>query len=279
MNDRLETLFYLGLGLALCRVGKLFWARLHPRVAVDRELTGKDNFAFAVVLGCYYFGLLIALGAAIGGPSLGSFAGDVLAAALWGLGAIALLNLGAGVVQRFIFSGPTPFSEIVSGGNVSMGVLLGGNYVANGLLLSGAISATETPAQALLFWGYGLMWLLLSSRALSLLLRYELAPQIRRDNRAVALSSAGALIGIGNVLRLALAGPDMGISSALAAVTGYSLAGIAALLLVREICDRLLLPGVTVREEILAQNKPNTGVGLVVGLFYAGASILVGWAL
>lgn len=279
MNDRLETLFYLGLGLALCRVGKLFWARLHPRVAVDRELTGKDNFAFAVVLGCYYFGLLIALGAAISGPSLGSFAADALSAALWGLGAIALLNLGVGAVQRFIFSGLTPFGEIISKGNVSAGILLGGNYVANGLLLLGALGATEAPAQALLFWGYGLMWLLLSSRALSLLLRYEPAPQIRRDNRAVALASTGALIGIGNVLRLALTGPDMEMASALAAVTGYSLAGIAALPLVCEICDRLLLPGVTVREEILEQDEPNAGVGLVVGLFYAGASVLVGWAL
>lgn len=279
MSHWLPPLFYLVLGLTLCWVGKTAYGLIHPNVQVDRELTGKDNLAFALALGGYFLAILIALGAALSGPPRGFSWRDAASSAAWGLGAVVLLNAGAQLTRRGLFPGLSVHGEIVSRGNVSVGILAAASYVANGLVILGALSGPGSALSGLFFWAYGLLWLALSVHALPWLLRYELSSQLTRDNRAVAVSAAGALLGIGNILRLSMSGPAPDMSAGVAAMTGYAAVGIGALLVSCQLFDGLLLPGVTVREEILQQAMPNVGVGFIMGLFYLGASILVGWCL
>lgn len=55
--------------------------------------------------------------------------------------------------------------------------------------------------------------------------------------------------------------------------------GLALLFAARWLTDWLLLPGVTIRQEVVGQEVPNIGVGYLEALFYLGTSFLIAWTL
>lgn len=277
--ESLSSLFYLLLGLLLCGAGRLVFGAFNRRHAHDEQLVVKDNLAFAVPMGAYYFSILLCLGAAFSGPSRGTLLHDAAVTVGWGLSAILLLNAGAALARPWIFKGLNADAEIDDKGNLAAGILLAGAYVASGLVTLGALSSPSRLLPALLLWAYGQALLMLSVRVLPLLLGYRTSPEIARGNRAVALCAAGALIAVGNVLRLALASAPPEASMAVAVVTGYAALGVALLPLCSAAAQRLLWRGFTARHELLEQKEPNVGVGFLLGLFYVGASLLVGWCL
>lgn len=279
LMSSLSLLSSLALGLLLCWAGKLAYGLFHPRIDMNEQLVVKDNAAFAVPLAAYYFSILLCLGAAFAGPQRGSFLKDSALTAGWGLASILLLNLGAKLTRGSLFAGLNPHAEIVERGNLSAGILAAGAYVASGLVTLGALSGPSHLVPALALWVYGQLWLMIAVRALPLLLRYDTPPQVARDNRAVALSTAGALIAVGNIVRLALTAAPSDPSTAIAVVTGYAALGVLLLPLCCEAAQLLLWRGFTARHELLEQDKPNAGVGFLLGLFSVGVSVLVGWCL
>jgi hypothetical protein len=49
--------------------------------------------------------------------------------------------------------------------------------------------------------------------------------------------------------------------------------------LARLFCDKILLPGQNLTDELINQEKPNVGAALVEAFAYAGGSMLIVWAL
>jgi uncharacterized membrane protein YjfL (UPF0719 family) len=277
--DTLQSLLYLALGILLCAAGKAAHGAFNRRVEHDSQLVIKDNVAFAVPMAAYYFSILLCLGAAFSGPERGSLAKDLALTAGWGLASIVLLNLGAALARPWLFSGLSPEAEIVDRGNLAAGILAAGSYAASGLVTLGALSSHARLLPALALWGYGQALLTLSVRVLPLVLGYRTSPEIARGNRAVALAASGALVAVGNVLRLALTAAPPEASGAVAVVTGYALLGVALLPICSAAAQRLLWSGFTARHELLEQQHPNEGVGFLMCCFYVGASLLVGWVL
>lgn len=275
----LETFVELALGLALCWAGKRAYGFFHRGVALDDELVVRDNPAFAVPLAGYYLAILICLGAAFSGPERGGMAKDAALTLGWGLAAIVLLNVSALVSERKLFEGLNLRAETLERRNLAAGALAAGSYVASGLVTLGALGGPARLLPALALWAYGLVWLVMSVQALPRLLRYELSPEIARGNLAAALASSGALVAVGNVLRMALASAPSDVSGAVAAVTGYALLGVALVLLAGELIGRILIKGFTLRHELVEQKEPNAGLGFLVAMFFVGASVLVGWVL
>jgi uncharacterized membrane protein YjfL (UPF0719 family) len=264
MTSGLTAATYLLLTFVLCWVGKLAYGWFHAQSLVDRELTARDNAAFAVPLGAYYLGILIVMGAPLSGQPRGSLLHDTASVTAWGVLAIVLLNLASLANRRFIFRGVDLAHEILERQNLAAGIVVGGSHVANALLILGALGDEGGLVPAAVFWLYAQVLLTLAVLVYLRVVGYDLPGLIGRGNRAVALTLAGALVAIGN---------------SLAAATGYALAGLALLFVVRQLTDWLLLPGVTIRQEVLEQEVPNVGVGYLEGLFYLGASLLIGWSL
>ena len=279
MTHGLVAVTNLLLSFALCWVGKLAYGLFHPRVRVDRELTARDNLAFAVPLGAYYLGILIVMGAPLSGTSRGSLGADALAVVAWGLLAVLLLNLASVANRQLLFRGLDLAGEILERNNVAAGCVAAGSHVANALLVLGALADEGGLAPAAVFWLYAQLLLAIAARTFFGLVRYDLAEEIRRGNRAIGLALAGALIAMGNVLRTSISVAFEGWSAGFAAATAYALAGLALLFVVRWLTDWLLLPGVTIRQEVVEQQVPNVGVGYLEALFYLGASLLIGWTL
>ena len=279
MIHRLQALLYVLLALALCWLGKHAYALFHPHERVDRELTAKDNVAFALPMGAYFLGILICLGAPLTAPGQGSLPEDLALTVAWGLLAILVLNVASRLSDKTLLRGVDTSAEILERRNLSAGYLKAGSQLANALLILGALSGSGGLLPCVAFWIYGQLWLALAAIALPYILRCDLADQILKDNQAVAIAAAGGLVAIGNVLRLALTGDFTGWTPAVASVTGYAAVGLAFLFIIRELVDCLLLPNVTVRHELLEQKVPNVGVGYLMAVFYIGTSILVGWCL
>ena len=274
----IQAVVFLAECFALAWVGKLVYGLFHPGARVDRELTARDNVAFAILLGGYYFGILLVVGAPLSAPSHGPFARDVVSVALWGVLAIILLNVASLVSRRVLFRGLDLTGEVLEHDNVAAGIVIAGSHVANALLVLGALSDEGGLLPAAVFWVYAQVVLEAATFVFVRAMRYDVAAEVRRQNRAAALTIAGLLVAMGNVLRLSITGPFEGWGPAFAAATAYGAAGLALLFCVRWLTDWILLPGVTIRDEVLEQRVPNVGIGFLEAVFYVGTSLLVGWS-
>ena len=279
MTSGISTVIFILLAFGVCWVGKLAHGLFHPRARVDKEVTARDNLAFAVPLGAYYLGVLIVMGAPLSGASRGGILRDALSIVAWGLLAVLLLNLASLVKRRILFRGLDLFGEILERQNVAAGVVMAGFHIASALLVLGALGGEGGLLPAAIFWLYAQVLLTLAAVVFLRIVHEDLAGEIRRGNRAVALSLAGVLMAMGNILRLAISGNFEGWGAGFAAATGYALAGLALLFAARWLTDWLLLPGVTIRQEVVGQAVPNVGVGYLEALFYLGTSFLIAWTL
>lgn len=269
---------YLAVILVLLAVGKWVYDALHRRFVLRVELLEKDNLALAVTVAGYYLGLVIVLGGVVSGPASVSLFDDVIGLAIFGGLAIVLLNLSAWVNDRLVFSRFDNEREIVEDRNVGVGILEGANYVAVGLITAGALSGEGGMASALVFWVTGLAALVVAGVLYDRITSYDLHDQIEGGNVAVAVAFAGVLVGFGNVIRLAGEGDFVSWSESLTEFGYYLVVGLVLLPLVRLFADKVLLPGARLADE-LVQERPNLGAGVIEGVTYLAASMLIGLTL
>ncbi len=269
---------YLAVVLVLLAVGKWAYDALHRRFALRVELLEKDNLALAVTVAGYYLGLVIVLGGVVSGPASVSLLDDVIGLVIYGGLAIALLNLSAWVNDRLVFSRFDNEREIVEDRNVGVGVLEGGNYVAVGLITAGAMSGEGGMASGLVFWVTGLAALVAAGMLYDRITSYDLHDQIEDGNVAVAVAFAGVLVGFGNVIRLAGEGDFVSWNESMSEFGYYLVVGLVLLPLVRLFADKVLLPGARLADE-LVKERPNLGAGVIEGVTYLAASMLIGLTL
>ena len=269
---------YLAVVLVLLAVGKWAYDALHRRFALRVELLEKDNLALAVTVAGYYLGLVIVLGGVVSGPASVSLLDDVIGLVIYGGLAIVLLNLSAWVNDRLVFSRFDNEREIVEDRNVGVGILEGGNYVAVGLITAGAMSGEGGMASGLVFWVTGLAALVAAGMLYDRITSYDLHDQIEDGNVAVAVAFAGVLVGFGNVIRLAGEGDFVSWNESMSEFGYYLVVGLVLLPLVRLFADKVLLPGARLADE-LVQERPNLGAGVIEGVTYLAASMLIGLTL
>ena len=264
--------------LVLLAVGKWAYDALHRRFVLRVELLEKDNLALAVTVAGYYLGLVIVLGGVVSGPASISLLDDVIGLAIYGGLAIVLLNLSAWVNDRLVFSRFDNEREIVEDRNVGVGILEGANYVAVGLITAGAMSGEGGMASGLVFWVTGLAALVVAGVLYDRITSYDLHDRIEAGNVAVAVAFAGVLVGFGNVIRLAGEGDFVSWNESMTEFGYYLVVGLALLPLVRLFADKVLLPGARLTDE-LVQERPNLGAGVIEGVSYLAASMLIGLTL
>ncbi len=105
---------------------------------------------------------------------------------------------------------------------------------------------------------------------------YSIDQQLtKKDNPALAISTAGYYIGIIIVYIGALIGPSTTLLYDLLIVGGYGLGGILLLLLARLINDRLILRGFSADQELIEDQNPGAGA-VLFGSYVASALIVAG---
>ena len=138
---------------------------------------------------------------------------------------------------------------------------------------------TGTIWTALAFWGLGQLGLILTGLVYEWITPYSIHTEIERDNVAVGVSFAGALIGMGNILRFAASDEFFSWQSNLMEFGTYALVGLVFLPLIRFATDKILLPGTTISAKLVEQDHPHLGVACIEMFSYVGASFLITWCV
>ncbi len=270
---------YLGAILVLLLLGKLVYDKRHPGFVLEKELFERDNFALSLAVVGYYLGLVFALGGVLAGEGV-DLTTDLIDIFLYGGLAIVLINLSSILNDKIILPKFRNEKEIIDDRNAGTGAVEAGNHIANGLIISGTLNGHNVDlVVALAFWSLGQVALILGGIAYNRLSSFDLHDEIERDNVAVGVAFAGVLVGLGNLVRLSVTGDFIDWQTSLTDFGFFLLMGVVLLPVVRILTDKLLVPGATLTDEMVNQEHPNVGAGVLEAASYLAASMLIGWAM
>lgn len=290
MNDFQEILHqlanagvYLACAFIIFFIGRLLYQVFSPKTNVKSELVEKDNFAFSVSYVGYFIGLLLAIGSAIIGPSTDLLT-DVEDIFLYGILAIILLNLSRIINDKVILRKFSSHKEIIEDQNTGTGVVEAANSIASGLIIFGAISGdsgTEMSGviSAISFWAIGQVLLIITAKVYNMLSSFDVHDYIEKDNVAVGIGFAGAIIALGNIIQFGISDDFESWDITAIRLGSEVLIGLIMLPIVRFLADKILLPGRNLTDELINQEKPNNGAALIEAFSYIGGSILITWCI
>ena len=278
-QDLIATGIYLISAFILFWIGKLIKDLTTTSYSVREELVEKDNVALGVAMAGYYFGLIMAIGGTLSGPSQG-LENDLIDIGIYGLLAIILLNLSRLVNDGVILHGFKIRDELIDDQNAGTGAVIAASYIATGLVIFGAVSGEIGGiVTTVIFWALGQVALVLAGLVYELITPYSIHDEIEKDNVAAGVAFAGALVGIGIIVFHASAGNFISWTVNLQDFAIEVVAGLILLPIVRFISDVILLPGQKLTDEIANQEHPNLAAGFIEATSYVGASFLIVWSL
>jgi len=262
---------YIALAMLLLGIAKFALDYLTP-FSVDDQLSAKDNPAFGVSLIGYYLGTLIVY--------IGVTQGEVPEALAmhwalaidfaWAVGGIVLLNGSRVVLDKLVLGEFSTRKELIEDRNVGMGAVEFATYIATALIIAGAMSGGGGGIlTALAFFGLGQVTLIVLSFVYQKLTPYDFRAEIERDNVAAGVAYAGNIICVGVVLMRGTAGDFISWKYNLVEFGWYAAAALGILTIGRFAIDALLLPGRTLKQEIVDDRNVNAGYlegGVLVGL-------------
>ena len=260
-------------------IGKVINDLLHREYKLNFELVEKDNAALALAVVGYYFGLVLAIGGTIVGPSAG-LVEDLFDLVIYGVLSIILLNISWFLCDKLILYKFKVSDELIRDHNQGTGAVSAGISVASGFIIYGAVSGEGGSIwTVLVFWALGQVLLILAGLVYELITPYNIHEEIEKDNVAAGVSFAGALVSIGVIIGLAGEGDFTAWSIDLPVYIGFAVLGLILLPIIRLLTDKVLLPTVKLSDEISAQEKPNVGAAYVEAFSYIAAAFIINWCV
>jgi uncharacterized membrane protein YjfL (UPF0719 family) len=266
---------YLIAAFALFVLGKVAFD-FSFRFNLKEELIEHDNPAVAIAFAGYLLGLTVALGGALSGPSI-SLGVDLIDLFLYGILAILLLNVSVRINSLVILRRVNSTQEIVRDKNWGVGMIEAANHLATGLIIYGALSGGARMLEVIGFWLIGQVSLILASFLYNRLAPFDVQDAIERDNAAVGTAFAGMLLAIGNIVRFAQGQHFLSWGQNLGYFATVVLFGLISLPLARFATNRIVLPGKRLTDELINQEHPNVGAGVLEAAVYIAMSFLIGW--
>ena len=258
-------------------VAKIAYVSFYRRVNLKREIFDRGNCALATATTGYLFGVIVAFGGVLAGPAAG-WKADLLGIALYGAVAIVLMVAASFLCEKVLLPRFDNTREIVEDRNMGTAFVEAGMHIANGLIILAIVQGAGAWWIGLAFWGLAQIVLILVALLYEVSTRHSIHAELERDNAAVGLAFCGALVGMGNIISLAVTGDFLGWKASLLGFAGYALFGLLMLLIVKKLTDFLLAPGVNLGNK-QSEDRPSVGAGLFEAFGYIGASMLLVWAL
>jgi len=280
MSQWILIILQIAIGFFLFWLGQLAYRKMfRRRMELNLELFVKDNPAVAIALVGYYFGIVIALGGVLD-KTLSILPEKLLNLASYGCLVILLMLAGAWVGDRLILKHFDCDREIIQERNIGAAFVEAGNHIANGLILNASLGGEGgNLLVGFACWLIGLGVLVLASVVYPRFAKYNVFREIeKRNNPAAGIACAGLLVATGNIVRIAFA-PEFEDWVSSFRVYGLNLLFCLALLVaIRWLADLILVPGVKISDEIVNQEVPNLGAGLIEAFAYIAASFLIAWS-
>jgi len=280
-----STIAYTFLSLFFLVISRYVYQALHKEININHELVEADNFAFSFAHVGYLTGIIIALGGVLTGSSTGSLVTDLIDFSLYAVLSVVLLNLSILLNDLLILRKMNLRHELVEDQNIGVGVLEAAISIATGLIIYGAVSGDSHHdvingfLSTVIFWAVGMIMFVISTFAYNAILKFSLLEEIKKNNFAVGIAYSGVIISIANLIRHGIQGDFVSWQVSAENILYNSVLALAVLPFVRLIADKLLLPGQNLTDELVNQEKPNVGAGLVEAFAYIGCSVLLDWTL
>ncbi|MBT4501145.1 MAG: DUF350 domain-containing protein [Gemmatimonadetes bacterium] len=256
-------------------IAKIAYTSIYRRVDLKAELFERNNHALAISTTGYLFGIVIALGGVLVGPSAG-WQADLTVIAIFGLQAIVLMLIAGFLCEKILLPHFDNTKEVVQDHNAGTAFVEAGMHIANGLIVLAINQGTGEWWIGLVFWGLAQLVLLLVGRLYEAITSHSIHEELERDNAAVGLAFGGLLVGMGNIISIAVTGDFLGWSESLQFFAGDALFGLVILFLIKKLTDAILAPGIRLGDEQI-EEKPNVGAGLLEAFGYVGGSMLIVW--
>jgi uncharacterized membrane protein YjfL (UPF0719 family) len=276
LDNLITALIYLLVSFVLFLIGKKVYQLIHRDIDMDHELVEKDNLAFSLANVGYYTGLIIAISSVYAGEGIAHIIDNIIDIFIYGMLSIILLNASMFISDKIILRKFSVKKEIIEDQNAGTGVIEGAICIANGLIIFGVLAENQDNfIGVLVLWAISQIALVLVGIIYNLITPYDIHEHIEKDNVAVGIGFAGAIVAIGNLVRF---GAQMDadnwimVGENLILETGV---GLLMLPLARLLTDKILLPKRKLTDEIINQENPNIGAAIIEAFSYIGGSMLI----
>jgi len=292
-----QTIAYLLEAFVLLYIAKLVYSKIFRKVDLKAELYVRNNYALAVAVSGYFFGICLALGGALVGPSQG-WQADLIAIGLYGILAIVLMLIAGFLCEKILLPSFSNTKEIIEDQNLGTAFVEAGMHIANGLIVLAIVNgdysgwlvglqvfamdvgfgfvALGPLVSGIAFWLLAQVVLIVAGRLYEMITPHSIHDELERDNAAVGLAFAGLLVGMGNIISIAVAGDYSGWQVGLQVFAMKVGFGFVALYGIHKLTDVILAPGISLGREQVKQ-QPNVGAGLIEAIGYLGGSTLIVW--
>lgn len=240
----------------------------------EKELFERRNLPYVVVRVSILLAQAIALLPLIGTVSATVW-DDIGPLLAWGAGVTVVL-----LALNWVFDATIHHRggmNSLATGTMADAITKGGFYLASGLIFNAALSGTASSigqaiAATIVFSALGFLALLAGYAVLGLIGPFRRRKQLGDKNLAASVISAGLVIGLGFVLRLAIAGDFTGWAAGLVGFAVTFVLGYVLLVLLIFVVDLLVVRSHNLRE-IVTQNEVAAACVMAVMLIAVGLTI------
>ncbi|WP_075342661.1 DUF350 domain-containing protein [Tenacibaculum agarivorans] len=283
------TLFYISF-----IISKLFFKLKNRKINIEKELTLKDNVAFAVTATGYFIGTLIIFVGVLHGESHGLVKDSILIF-FYSLFGNILLICSSVINEKIVFGKKFRFyKEIIRDENLGTGFIEAANFIGSGLIVYGAISGRNINLfpengeighyfsdflSLLFFWLLGQIVLYIFLKIYRNLVKYDFIKEVQKDNNAIGIVYASIFIAISFLYSFASRGDIESWEIALEDIAYHLGLAIILLPLTRLFVEKVILPKSNLTEEIIHQEIPNKGAALIEAFAYIGSAIIISYCM
>ncbi len=269
---------YLLLCLCLFFIAKLILRAFWPGLSVDHELVEKDNVAYALLFVGYFVGVLLSMLGVLSGEGGATFWEELGFTAVYALASILILHLSGWVYDTVFLRKVSLRKEIVEEKNLAAGLIKGASLVSSGVILYGVLLVdAEHPQMALLYWGVAQILVLFVTVFYELISPFKMAEEIRKKNLALGISVGGVQIAFAILIQWGIQVEHTNWVNTLLTMGIDVGVGMVLLPLIRLVVDKIFLPSRKLTDEIIYQDTPNVGAGLIEAFSYIGGALLFVW--
>ena len=276
LDNIITAIIYLLVSFVLFLIGKKIYQLINKDIDMDHELVEKDNLAFSFANVGYYVGLIIAISSVYAGDGVAHIIDNIIDITVYGLLSIVLLNAAMIISDKIVLKKFSIKKEIIEDQNAGTGIIEGATCIANGLIIKGVLSDNQDHfLNIIVLWAIAQVLLILVGYVYNMIVPYDIHEHIEKDNVAVGIGFAGAIIAIGNLIGFGAqldADNWIIVGENLLLETGI---GLVMLPFARMLTDKILLPKRKLTDEIINQEKPNLGAATIEAFGYIGGSMLI----
>lgn len=227
--------------------------------SLNRELAEHDNTAIALTMGGYYLAVALIYINLMGEQSA-SFQTDIMSVVGYSIGGIVLLNLSRWVNDKAILRTFCNIEKLSQEQDIGVGIVQFSVYLATGLIAAGAVNGQGSWVSFVAFFVLGQLSLVLFSLLYHYIAPYNLYRELEKKNLAAAVAFAGTLIGFGLIVQNSASGDFIAWKQDLMAFATSALSGFVFLPLLLLLTDRLVIPGKSLKREVLEAQSLSAGV-------------------